>query len=178
MENKIEEEQSEEKNHEANPHEIIKQIEILRQKLDLAEKQAKDSQDRALYAMAELENIKRRAQIDVEHAHKFGLEKCMNQLIPVIDSLDQAVSAMENSEINAAIKQGIDLTLKIFIDTLAKFGVERLDPKGQPFDPSAHEAMSMQPSEGVPTNTVTLVYQRGYKLNGRLVRPARVIIST
>lgn len=158
--------------------EIIRQIEQLREKLDNAEKKAKDSQDKALYALAELENIKRRAQIDVEQAHKFGLEKCLNQLIPVMDSLDQAIGAMEKSEIVPAIKQGIEMTLKMFIDTLGKFGVERLDPKDQIFDPSVHEAMSMQPMPGVESNTVTMVFQRGYKLNGRLVRPARVIVAS
>ncbi len=162
----------------SEPVGFIKQIETLRQKLDNAEKKSKESQDRALYALAELENIKRRAQVDVEQAHKFGLEKCLSQLIPVIDSLDQAISTMEKTEIAPAIKQGIEMTLKMFSDTLGKFGVERLDPKGLPFDPAVHEAMSMQPIEGVAANTVTLVYQRGYRLNGRLVRPARVIVAS
>lgn len=164
---------------EINLQELIKQIETLREKLDLAEKKSKESQDKVLYTLAELENIKRRAQIDIEHAHKFSLEKCLNQLIPVIDSLDQALETInkDHKDKNSAISQGIDMTLSMFISTLAKFGVVRIDPINQAFNPALHEAMSMQPVDGVAANTITMVYQRGYQLNGRLVRPARVIVA-
>jgi len=165
--------------------ELIKQIENLREKLDLSEKKNKESQDKVLYTLAELENIKRRAQIDIEHAHKFSLEKCLNQLIPVIDSLDQALENINKDKNNALtspiispLSQGIEMTLSMFINTLSKFGVVRIDPKDQLFNPELHEAMSMQPMDGVPSNTVTMVYQRGYQLNGRLVRPARVIVAS
>jgi len=150
---------------------LINQIEALRQKVDVAEQGSKEAKDKALYAMAELENAKRRAQIDVEQAHKFGLEKCLSQLIPVLDSLDQALANM------SPVDPGIELTLKMFIDVLSKFGVERLDPAGQKFDAESHEAMSLQQAPGVEPNTVIVVYQRGYRLNGRLVRPARVVVS-
>jgi len=169
---------------EINLQELIKQLETLREKLDLAEKKNKESQDKALYAMAELENVKRRSQIDIEHAHKFSLEKFLNQLIPVIDSLDQALEIInkdkdKNTDPNTgSISQGMEMTLSMFINTLSKFGVVRIDPKDQPFNPSLHEAMSMQPVDGVASNTVTMVYQKGYQLNGRLVRPARVIVAS
>lgn len=157
--------------------EILKKIEALRTRLDVAEKQAKEYEDKALRAMAELENTKRRAQIDVEHAHKFSLEKCLNQLIPVIDSLDQGIDAAGDAPETAAIREGMEMTLKQFVDTMTKFGVERLDPVGEAFDPSVHEAMTAQESPDHQADTVITVFQRGYRLNGRLVRPARVIVA-
>ncbi len=101
----------------------------------------------------------------------------------MIDSLDQALEIInkdknqESNQNTSSISQGMEMTLTMFINTLSKFGVVRIDPKDQPFNPSLHEAMSMQPVDGVPSNTVTMVYQKGYQLNGRLVRPARVIVA-
>lgn len=161
----------------AGNSEILKKIEALRTRLDVAEKQAKEYEDKALRAMAELENTKRRAKLDVEHAHKFALEKCLNQLIPVIDGLDQGLDAAGDAPESAAIREGMEMTLKLFVDTMTKFGVERLDPIGEAFDPAVHEAMTAQESPDHAPDTVITVFQRGYRLNGRLVRPARVVVS-
>lgn len=161
----------------SGPGDIIAKIEALREKIDIAEKQAKDYEAKALYAMAELENVKRRAQVDVENAHKFGLEKFLTQIIPVMDSLDQALEVPGDSDELSAMRQGVEMTLKMFIDTVAKVGVNRIDPIGEAFDPNLHEAMSLQENPDHEPDTIIAVYQRGYQLNGRLIRAARVVVS-
>lgn len=161
----------------ANAKDIIQKIEELRTKLDIAEKQSKEYEDKALYAMAEMDNAKRRAQLDVENAHKFGLEKFLCSMIPVMDSLDQALEVKSDASESVAMREGIEMTLKMFIDTVAKVGVVRIDPIGEAFDPNLHEAMSMQENPDHEPDTIIAVFQRGYQLNGRLIRPARVIVS-
>ncbi len=132
--------------------------------------------DQVLRSLAEMENVKRRAQRDVENAHKFAVEKLLNDLFPVLDSLEKAVETANETEGAAAIAEGVSLSLKLFLDTLTKSGVEQVDPLGEPFDPQKHEAMTMVPNPDAEPNTVMEVMAKGYILNGRLVRAAKVIV--
>ncbi|MBP2194640.1 MULTISPECIES: nucleotide exchange factor GrpE [Pantoea] len=131
-----------------------------------------------LRAQAEIENIRRRTEMDVEKAHKFALEKFANELLPVIDSLERAleVADKENSEL-ASMIEGIELTLKSLLGAVRKFGVEVVGETNVPFNPDVHQAMSMMESEEVAPNHVMMVMQRGYTLNGRLLRPAMVAVA-
>lgn len=155
-------------------------VEELLAQLAQAQQKVVDQQDSVLRAQAEVQNIRRRTERDVESAHKFALEKFSNDLLPVVDSLERALQAAmeDSSEIVKAMKDGVQLTLKMLLDALAKHGVEQLDPVGEPFNPQLHEAMSMQPSADLEPNSVMVVLQKGYTLNGRLVRPAMVMVST
>lgn len=134
--------------------------------------------DAQLRAQAEIENIRRRAEMDVEKAHKFALEKFANELLPVIDSLERAleVANKEDSQL-APMIEGIELTLKGLLGAVRKFGVEVVGETGVPFNPEVHQAMSMMESEEFEPNHVMLVMQRGYTLNGRLLRPAMVAVA-
>ena len=136
--------------------------------------------DQALRGQAEAENIRRRAARDVENAHKFALEKFASELLPVIDSLEKAVESAEASAESAdanAIGEGVELSLKLFLDVLEKAGISRIHPVGEPFDPQLHEAMAMVENPDAEPNTVLEVMQAGYTLNGRLVRAAMVVVS-
>ncbi|MCP0913143.1 MULTISPECIES: nucleotide exchange factor GrpE [Legionella] len=146
----------------------------LEEKLTLAEKQAHENWEKSVRAMAELDNIQRRAQRDVENAHRYGLEKFISSLLPVLDSLGQALQLAEQDK---AMLEGLQLTMKLFLDVLKKHGVEEINPEGLPFDPQLHEAMAMQEAPDVAANTVLTVFQKGYKLNDRVIRPARVIVA-
>lgn len=127
---------------------------------------------------AEQDNLRKRSQRDVEQAHKFALEGFVRELLPVKDSLELGLSAAKepDADIHKVI-EGVELTLKIFASVLDKFHVEEVDPRDQPFDPERHQAMSMQPSDRHEPNTVITVYQKGYLLNGRLIRPAMVVVA-
>jgi len=139
--------------------------------------------DQLLRGQAEAENVRRRAARDVENAHKFALEKFAADLLPVVDSLEKAVESaqtgVEASDEGAAnaIGQGVELSLKLFYDVLEKAGISRIHPKGEPFDPQYHEAMAMLEHADSEPNSVLDVMQPGYTLNGRLVRPAMVVVS-
>lgn len=134
--------------------------------------------EQALRAQAEMQNVRRRAEIDVEKAHKFALEKFVRELLPIVDSLEKTVeNTAGDSELLVRIREGVEMTLSMMLSSLGKFNVEQIDPMGEPFDPQLHEAMSMVPSADVEPNTVVGVMQKGYTLNGRLVRPAMVMIS-
>ncbi|GHB78221.1 protein GrpE [Psychrosphaera saromensis] len=137
-----------------------------------------EQKDSVIRAAADNDNIRRRAAIDVEKARKFALEKFANELLPVIDNLERAVefSDKENEALKPLI-EGIELTQKSFIDAVAKFGVELVNPEGEKFNAEFHQAMSMQPSADVEPNTVIAVMQKGFTLNGRLLRPAMVMVS-
>ncbi|MDE1463276.1 nucleotide exchange factor GrpE [Spartinivicinus poritis] len=154
-------------------------LEILQQQLDAALAEAKEAKDQVLRAQAEMQNVQRRAKQDVEKAHKFALDKFSNELLPVVDSLERALetAAPTGEEASKAMHEGIELTLKMFLDVLKKFNVEQLDPVGEPFDPQFHEAMAMQESQDAEPGTVLAAIQKGYTLNGRLVRPAMVVVS-
>ncbi len=134
--------------------------------------------DAQLRAQAEIENIRRRTEMDVEKAHKFALEKFSGELLPVIDSLERALEVADknNPELVAMI-EGIDLTLKSLLAAVGKFGVEVVGEVHVPFNPEVHQAMSMMESDEVAPNHVLMVMQRGYMLNGRLLRPAMVAVS-
>ena len=134
--------------------------------------------DAQLRAQAEVENVRRRAEMDVEKAHKFALEKFSNELLPVIDNLERALEVADktNPELSAMI-EGIELTLKSLLSAVGKFGVEVVGETNVPFNPEVHQAMSMIESEDVAPNHVLMVMQRGYTLNGRLLRPAMVAVA-
>lgn len=150
----------------------------LSKKLAVAEQKIKDQQDSVIRAKAEMENVRRRATQDVEKAHKFALDKFAEGLLPVIDSMELAIShADQEDESLKPMIEGVELTLKSMLDTIGKFGLTPVNPVEQAFDPEKHQAMSMQVVEGVPANQVIAVMQKGYELNGRLIRPAMVMVS-
>jgi len=140
-----------------------------------AENRAKEHQNQYLRSLAELDNVRKRAARDVEQAHKFGLEKFAADLIGVKDSLELGLAAAGADA--KSLQQGTEATLKLFEKAFDKAGLQEVLPAGKPFNPELHEAMAAQPSSDVPANTVLQVIQKGYLLNGRLVRPARVIVS-
>lgn len=146
---------------------------------EIAELQAKadENWDRYLRAAAELENVRKRAARDVEHAHKFGIERFAGDLLAVCDSLEMALVAEGESSVES-LKAGSAATFKLLQSTLQRFGIEPLDPHGEPFDPTMHEAMTMQPSDNVEPGSVITVIQKGYALNGRLLRPAGVVVAS
>jgi len=146
----------------------------LEDKLTQAEQTAHEHWEKLVRAQAELDNVRRRAEREVANAHRYGQEKLMTSLLPIVDSLEQALQIAAE---DAAMKEGLELTMKLFLDVLQKYDVQQIDPMGAPFDPQEHEAMSMQEAPDAPPNTVLTVFQKGYKLNDRLIRPARVIVS-
>ena len=153
----------------------------LREQLEEAQAQAAAERDRALRAVAEAENIRKRADRSIESAHKFALERFVGDLLPAIDSFERAVEAADaaepGNETAKAIGEGIALSLKLLGEALEKQGIAVVDPIGAPFDPNLHEAMSMIDSATAEPGTVIEVFQKGYTVNGRLARPARVIVA-
>ncbi len=147
----------------------------LSDKLTLAEQLAHDNGDKLVRAKAELENVRRRAERDVEHAHRYGVEKLIKEILPVLDSMEQALQAAVQIE-NQSMIEGIELTHKLMINALTKFDVAQIDALGKPFNPNCHEAMAMLDSEE-PANTVLNVLQQGYQLGERVIRPARVMVA-
>ena len=143
-----------------------------------ARRAAQEHLDRALRAQAELENVRRRAERDLAQAHKFALERFVSELLPVKDSLELGLAASaEKGATAAGIAEGVELTLRMFEQAMEKFGVEPVDPAGDPFNPEFHQAMTMQESDTAESGTVLTVVQKGYLLNERLVRPAMVIVA-
>ena len=143
-----------------------------------AETKLADQKDSVMRAIADADNSRKRAQGEIDKARKFALEKFAGELLPVADNLERALQ-MANPE-NEAIKpivDGVELTLKSFFSTIEKFGMTVLDPQGQPFNPEQHQAMSMQENAELPANTVLAVMQKGYEINGRLLRPAMVMVT-
>ena len=136
-----------------------------------------DAQDSALRAQADAANVQRRAEQEIDKARKFALDRFVGELLPVVDNMERALSAATDSGAEASIIEGLELTLKSFMDALKKSGVEVVDPQGEPFDPQLAQAMSMVENPDVEPNTVIAVMQKGYTLNGRLVRPAMVMVS-
>ena len=143
--------------------------------------QVQEFQEQMLRSQAEMQNVRRRAEIDVEKAHKFALEKFVKELLPVADSLEKAVESTEghdeSGELVASIREGVEMTLSLFMSSLKKFNVEQINPVGEPFDPQHHEAMSMVPAPDAEPNSVVAVVQKGYLLNDRVVRPAMVVVA-
>lgn len=146
---------------------------------DVAELKAKaeENWDRYLRAAAEADNVRKRAARDVEHARKFALERFASELLAVKDSLEMGIAVAEESTDAESLLEGSRATLKQLSSTMERFGIEEVDPRGEPFDPTRHEAMTTQPATEVEPDTVLTVYQKGYMLNGRLLRPARVVVA-
>ena len=144
--------------------------------LAAAEARAEENWERYLRTAAELENVRKRAARDVENAHKFALERFAKELLTVRDTLEMGLAAAENATVES-LTEGKNATLKLLATVMGQFGVEEIDPVGEPFDPEFHQAISMQPSETVEPGSVVTVVQKGYSLNGRLLRPAMVIVA-
>ena len=151
------------------------ELERLQQALTESEERAKSHWEQYLRAVAELDNVSKRAQRDIESANRYGLEKLAQELLPVKDSLELAQNAATADA--GHLKAGSQATLQLLAKALEKFGVKVIDPAGEPFDPARHEAMLAQPSATAEPNSVLSVIQPGYELNGRLLRPARVIVA-
>ncbi|WP_432452157.1 MULTISPECIES: nucleotide exchange factor GrpE [unclassified Agarivorans] len=150
----------------------------LLERLATAEQTVADQKDSVVRAKAEVDNIRRRSAQEVDKARKFALEKFANELLPVIDNMEMALQhANHEDDALAAMIEGVELTLKALLDAVKKFGIEVISPQDHTFDPAKHQAMGMQEVEGVAPNTVVAVLQKGYELNGRLLRPAMVMIS-
>ncbi len=152
------------------------ELEGLQQALAQSEERAKNHWDQYLRAVAELDNIRKRAQRDVESANRYGLEKFAAELIPVMDSLELAVQSGDKADSRALI-EGQKATLRLLAKAFEKLGILEMDPKGERFDPERHEAMLAQESKTTAPDQVLQVVQRGYELNGRVLRPARVIVA-
>ena len=146
-------------------------------KIEELEKKLIDAKDQSLRSSAELQNIRRRSEQDVQKAHKFALEKFSSDLLPVIDTLERALEMSVVSEETKDMREGIELTIKMFQDALKRHHLEAIDPLGEPFSPDHHQAMSMEVSDKVEPGSVLKVFQKGYLLNGRLIRPAMVVVS-
>lgn len=156
---------------ETGASDLLEQIENLKNELVQAK-------EHSLRVQAEMQNVRRRAQQDVEKAHKFALEKFVGDLLPVADNLERTVNAAADSNVElGTIVEGVELTLKSLMDALKRHQVESVNPEGEPFDPQLHQAMTALENRDLEPNTVLNVFQRGYTLNGRLVRPAMVVVS-
>jgi molecular chaperone GrpE len=154
------------------------QDEDLAAELAKAQVTIKDYWDQMMRLNAEIENNRKRAQRDIENAHKYAIKGFAESLLPVSDSMELGLSATEADNANIeSIKEGMSLTFNMFIQTLEKNGITPIDPVGEKFNPEHHQAMSMQEQDGVEPNTVLTVMQKGYLLNDRLIRPAMVIVS-
>jgi len=165
------EEQGSETVAEEAPEELTKLLEDARSKAD-------EHWDNLLRLRAEMDNLSKRHARELENAHKFALDNFVGELLQVWDSLELGHTAAQDEKADVAkLREGTELTLKLFGDVMGKFGVQQIDPAGEPFDPEYHQAMTMQPRDDMEPNHVVTVVQKGVSLNGRLVRPAMVIVS-
>lgn len=146
----------------------LQQMEDLQRELSAA-------REAVLRAQAEMQNVRRRAEQDVEKAHKFALERFAGELLPVVDNLERALVAIPAEE--EANREGVDLTLKSLLSVLEKYGVSLINPHGEHFNPEHHQAIAMLDAPNAPANSVVDVMQKGYSLNGRLLRPAMVAVA-
>lgn len=152
------------------------ELDTLRQQLAESQTLAAQHRDQLLRAAAELDNIRKRASRDVDQAHRYALEKFAQELLPVRDSLELAAASAPGADV-ASLIAGQEATIKLLSRAFEKFSIKGIEPVGEPFDPQRHEAMAMQESATAAPDSVLQVVQRGYELNGRLLRPARVIVS-
>ncbi|CAG1022240.1 Protein GrpE [Patescibacteria group bacterium] len=167
---------AQEEHTEVGEHEYT--LEELKKELEDTKKEAQANWDKALRIQAEMENLKRRTQQDLEKAHKFALTDFAKELLTVMDSLNLGLQAATgDSEEVQKFRVGSEMTIKQFESVFAKFKIETIDPMGQPFNAELHQAMTMQVVEGAEPNTVVNVFQKGYTLNGRLLRPALVVVA-
>lgn len=155
--------------------EIVKSEQHLQEQIALAEKKAEENWELLLRTKAEMENLRKRTEKDLENAHKYGMEKFVNEMLPVKDSMEMGLAAEEVTV--ESLHEGMKLTMNMFNATFEKLGVKEINPQNEAFDPQLHQAMTMQEVADVEPNTVIAVMQKGYLLNDRLVRPAMVIVS-
>ncbi|EOU2463590.1 nucleotide exchange factor GrpE [Vibrio navarrensis] len=143
-----------------------------------SESRVKEQQDAVLRARADVENMRRRSEQEIDKARKYALNKFAEELLPVIDNLERAIQAADaESEAVKPLLEGVELTHKTFVDTVNKFGLKEINPEGEVFNPEFHQAMSIQESPDHESNTVMFVMQKGYELNGRVIRPAMVMVA-
>ncbi|WP_070962592.1 nucleotide exchange factor GrpE [Vibrio sonorensis] len=143
-----------------------------------SEAKVKEQQDSVLRAKAEVDNMRRRTEQEIDKARKYALNKFAEELLPVIDNLERAIQAADTeNELVKPIVEGVELTHKTFVDTVSKFGLKEINPEGETFNPELHQAMSIQESPDHESNTVMFVMQKGYELNGRVIRPAMVMVA-
>ncbi|WP_140527257.1 nucleotide exchange factor GrpE [Haemophilus haemolyticus] len=177
----VEETQQTEPSQELDPlEEAIARVQELEEQLKTqVEEAANKEQDILLRSRAEIENLRRRTEQDVEKAHKFALEKFSKDILNTIDNLERALATPANKEDESvkALFDGVELTLKELVSTVGRFGVEAVGVVGEAFNPDLHQAISMQPAEGFETNQISVVLQKGYTLNGRVIRPAMVMVA-
>ena len=176
----VEEVQQETTSTEDTLEEAIARVQELEEQLKAQiEENSKKEQDLLLRTRAEIDNMRRRSEQDVEKAHKFALEKFSKDILNTIDNLERALSTPANKEDESikALFNGVELTLKELLSTVARFGVEPVGAVGDTFNPDLHQAISMQPAEGFESNQITTVLQKGYTLNGRVIRPAMVMVA-
>lgn len=177
----VEETQQTEPSQELDPlEEAIARVQELEEQLKTQiEEAASKEQDILLRSRAEIENLRRRTEQDVEKAHKFALEKFSKDILNTIDNLERALATPANKEDESvkALFDGVELTLKELVSTVGRFGVEAVGVVGETFNPDLHQAISMQPAEGFETNQISVVLQKGYTLNGRVIRPAMVMVA-
>ena len=153
-------------------------IESLSEQIEALKASAAESLDKAVRAQAELDNVRKRTFRDVENAHKYALDKFINELLPVLDSMELGLVASVEGEDVSSLREGLELTLKMFCSSLEKSGVHPVSPqKGDKFNPDQHEAVTMQEVDDAESGTVVTMLQKGYELNGRLIRPAMVIVA-
>lgn len=154
-------------------------IEMLEQKLATAEEALADANDKFLRSRAEVENTRRRGTLDVENAHKFAVEKLARELVNVVDSLEHGLQAFEEPSDTQIVhlREGMQLTHKLLLDTLEKFQIRQINPEGAAFDPKQHEALTAQPTSEIEPNRVLNVVQKGFTIHDRILRPARVVVS-
>lgn len=177
----VEEIQQTEPSQELDPlEEAIARVQELEEQLKTQiEEAANKEQDILLRSRAEIENLRRRTEQDVEKAHKFALEKFSKDILNTIDNLERALATPANKEDESvkALFDGVELTLKELVSTVGRFGIEAVGVVGEAFNPDLHQAISMQPAEGFETNQISVVLQKGYTLNGRVIRPAMVMVA-
>ncbi|MEL0636653.1 nucleotide exchange factor GrpE [Marinomonas sp. TI.3.20] len=148
------------------------------EELAKALEEAAQYKEAALRAQADAQNVRRRAELDVEKAHKFGLEKFAKSIVNVADNLERALTSAPETGESDPVREGVELTLKDLLETLARFEVKPVDPHGEPFNPELHQAITMVPNPELEPNTVMDVVQKGYTLHGRILRPAMVVVSS
>ena len=175
-----EQNQNDELDQAAEEEALLKAEEELTEQIKQAEQKAEENWELLLRTRAEMDNLRRRTEKDLENAHKFALEKFVSELLPILDSMEMGMAVDENGnpeDTVKALKEGIEMTVNMMKKAFEKFNIKVIDPLNEKFDPELHQAMSMQPSDEVEPNTVIAVMQKGYTLNDRLVRPAMVMVS-
>ena len=172
-------EPSEQREAQAEPEAVEEPtIESLQAALEAAQAEAAEAKDQALRAAAEAQNARRRAENEAEKARKFALERFAKDILPVVDNLERGLASFDKEdEAQKSAIEGVELTLKTLVDALGRNQIEVIDPNGEPFDPQVHEAVAMVPNPAAEPNTVIDVVQKGYLLNGRLLRAAMVAVA-